>query len=441
MMQPEFHTTSTPPVGVVGDCDVASGIDAIPGLGHAVQLMLVVRVFTEPIGVIERTLPPSGLSSRELADQIASSFEAALRERLDDAGVAWLDELPTSGLTPRETPRFLATRTAVVAAAPEMTVAVCTRDRPDDLANALSALLKQEHRPKRILVVDNASSSADTQRLVSALSKDHDHIDYVSERRPGLSWARNRAISETETEVIAWFDDDAICDQWWTTEIVRGFVEEPTADVTTGPLVPMELLTESQVLFERYSGASRGRGFTRAVFSRATQTQSPMYPLPPYGIGANMAFRRRAFDRIGMFDTALGAGTLTLAGEDTAAFSRVLLSGGSIVYQPSALVKHRHRRDADTLKKLMLGYGRGLTAFYASMLAEDPRRLFDLIRLAPQALRDQMSTSGERLQELDDFPKPLLRANRVGLMQGAFLYPVARVRAKRLASSSDRAQP
>jgi GT2 family glycosyltransferase len=421
-------------VGVVGECDLASGIDAIPGVGNDVLLMLVVRIFTEPIGVLETTLPPSGLSSRELANQIASTFEEVLRERLDDAGLPSLDELPTTGLSPSATPRFLATRAAVLAAAPEMTVAVCTRDRTADLSNALNALLRQEHRPKRILVVDNAPSSTDTQRLVSTLSKEHDHLDYVREHRPGLSWARNRAISETDTDVIAWFDDDAICDQWWTTEIVRGFVEEPAADVTTGPLVPMELLTESQVLFERYSGASRGRGFTRAVFSRATQTQSPLYPLPPYGIGANMAFRRRAFDRIGTFDTALGAGTLTLAGEDTAAFSRVLLSGGSIVYQPSALVKHRHRRDANTLNKLMLGYGRGLTAFYASMIAEDPRRIFDLIKLVPQALRDQMSASGERLQELDEFPKPLLRANRVGLMQGAFLYPVARIRARRLAT-------
>lgn len=245
---------SAAPAGVVGDCDIASRIDAIPGVGNAVLLMLVVRIFTEPIGVLETTLPPSGLSSRELANQIAATFRRPLRERLDDAGLPWLDELPTTGLAPSRTPRFLATRTAVLAAAPEMTVVVCTKDRPDDLSNALNALFRQEHRPKRILVVDNASNSRDTQRLVSTLSKGHDHLDYVSEPRPGLSWARNRAISETDTEVIAWFDDDAVCDQWWTAEIVRGFVEEPAAEVTTGPLVPMELLTESQVLFERYSG-------------------------------------------------------------------------------------------------------------------------------------------------------------------------------------------
>lgn len=147
-----------------------------------------------------------------------------------------------------------------------------------------------------------------------------------------------------------------------------------------------------------------------------------------------MAFRRVAIERIGGFDCALGAGTATLAGEDTAALSAVLLAGGTIVYQPTAIVRHRHRRDYEALRRVMLGYGRGLSAYYASMLMRQPSCALELARLSHRALRDQLSRRGSRLgDELDDFPRELLRLNRLGLLQGAFMYPGARRHARRLA--------
>ena len=166
--------------------------------------------------------------------------------------------------------------------------------------------------------------------------------------------SRGREIAPSRpprSEVIAWADDDELCDRWWAAEMARGFVEIPEAGAVTGIVIPSELETQSQAWFEQYSGVGRGRGFTRAVFSPATaREQSPLYPLPPYGAGANMAFRREAIERIGRFDCALGAGTSTLAGEDTAALSALLLAGGTIVYQPSAIVHHRHRRDYAALR-------------------------------------------------------------------------------------------
>ena len=151
-----------------------------------------------------------------------------------------------------------------------------------------------------------------------------------------------------------------------------------------------------------------------------------------------MAFRREAIERIGRFDCALGTGTATLAGEDTAAFSALLLAGGTIVYQPSAIVHHRHRRDYAALERVMLGYGRGLSAYYASMIARRPSCLPELVRLSRRAVRDQLAPDGQKLRELDGFPPELLRINRKGLLQGAFMYPGARLRARRMATATTR---
>ena len=317
---------------------------------------------------------------------------------------------------------------------PVITAAVCTRDRPESLSGLLDSLCTQTYPRMRVLVVDNAPTNDSTRRVVVAAGRKHGiDIDYVIESRPGLSWARNRAIDAADGEVIAWIDDDERCDPWWAAEIARGFVEVPEAVGVTGIMAPGRV-TKSQELFEEFTGVLRGRGFTRAVFSPATaRTDSPLYPLPPFGAGGNMAFRRDALKEVGGFDCALGAGTVTCGGEDCAILTTLLIRGGTIVYQPSAIVHHYHRRDYDTLLRHLEGYGRGLSAYYASMLAKRPGGTGRFLRASGDAARTHLARAGGRHGDLSgDFPPELLRANRRGLRQGWFAYPVARVRVWRM---------
>ncbi len=424
---------AAPGATLIMECDVAAGIPTIAATAAVTHALVLVRVFSEPIGLLRASLPAEGLESDELARAIVRDFEPQLRERIEECGLSWRGELATGGLRPPRTPHFLESRARALRDGPQMTVAICTRDRPDGLARLLESLHIQEYQRLHVIVVDNAPSDDRTRRIVSGLSGDRD-VSYVMEPRPGLSWARNRAIEASDGEVIAWADDDEICDRCWAAELARAFVEVPDAGAVTGIVIPAELDTPSQARFEQYSGVSRGRGFTRAIFSPATAyLQSPLYPLPPFGCGGNMAFRREAVERIGRFDCALGAGTATLAGEDTAALSELLLGGGTLVYQPTAIVHHRHRRDDAALRHQLLGYGRGLTAFYASTLMHDPSCVRELLHLSRQAARDEFSRRGRRLRELDDdFPRDLLHARRVGMLQGPFMYAGARLHARRL---------
>ena len=70
-----------------------------------------------------------------------------------------------------------------------------------------------------------------------------------------------------------------------------------------------------------------------------------------------MAFRRTGFERFGLFDEALDAGTPARSGGDTEMFSRVLAAGLRIVYEPAALCWHRHRRTWPELCDTLYGYG------------------------------------------------------------------------------------
>jgi GT2 family glycosyltransferase len=424
---------SAAPVAVVCECDIAEAIPSIAAPRAGVGALILVRLFSEPIGVLDETLPAAGLSASELADAITLALEPQLRARFQECGLEWIGQLPLDGLSPPRTPGFLTSRELALRDGPSITVAICTHDRPDVLREAIKSVCAQRYPRLRILVIDNAPTSARTREVVSMFAAEHD-VTYALEPRPGLSWARNRAIELADTEVIAYVDDDAQCDPWWAAEIARGFVEVPDADAVTGTVVPSELETPSQMFFDQYSSVRRRRGFTRAVFSASTwREQSPLYPLPPFGIGANMAFTRSALERIGRFDCALGPGTMTHAADDTGALSAVLLSGGTIVYQPSAIVHHRNRREQAALRGLLRGHGRGVGAFYTSMLIRQPSCVVELLRLMPRALRDQFSPRGGRLSKLQEgFPRELLVANRIGLLQGPFAYAGARMQARRL---------
>lgn len=400
------------------------------------QAWLLVRLFSEPIGTLLLDVPAEGLRPAELATAIDVEFGAALAPRLAEVG---LTQVPVTGITTLVQPAFLARRTEVLADAQPITVVICTRERPGALARALDSLLAQNYPDFRILVVDNAPATEATAEVVRSAAR-RGKVEYLVEPKAGLSFARNTAVAAAPGEILAWLDDDEVADPNWLAEVARALADHPEADVISGVIVPAELATRAQLWFEQFGGHSKGRGFTPDVFGPATaHKQSPLYPLPPFGTGANMTFRPGVIERIGGFDTALGAGTPAMGSEDTLAFTQVLVGGGTIVYQPSAVTHHYHRRDVEGLHKQMVGYGAGLTAAYTSLLVKSPRLLWPLIKLAPGALRDLTGGDSLRVSGLqDDFPRELLKANRRGMLAGPRAYFKGR-RAARAKVRDDRA--
>lgn len=392
---------------------------------------LLARLCTEPIGSVLLDVPKTGLPPEELAAVIQDRLGAELRQRLTDRPgeptVSSRAVLGPGGVTVDRSP-YLDRRAEVLRDPPHITVVVCTRERPGPLAQCLRSLLTQRYPAFRVLVVDNAPTSGATREVAAAAARSG-AVDYLLASRPGLSNARNRAVAAAPGEILAWLDDDEVADPYWLSEVARALVDHPAADVVSGVIVPAELETDPQLWFEQFGGHSKGRGFAPAVFSPATAwRQSPLYPLPPFGTGANMTFRAGVIESIGGFDPALGAGSPAMGSEDTLAFTQVLLAGGTVVYHPGAVVRHFHRRDLAGLRQQMVGYGCGLTAAYTSLVLADPRLLLSLLRLAPRALRDLRNADGPRLAGLsDDFPRELLGANRRGMLRG----PVAYLRGRR----------
>jgi glycosyltransferase involved in cell wall biosynthesis len=400
---------------------------------QADRAWVLVRLFGEPLGLDVLDIPPDGLSAEAVAALVLDPRLRRLAQLLGiDEMASDRDSILSAARTIDGT-AFSRAHAAFIGRAPRCSVVVCTRERPDDLRRCLSSLTVQDHPSFAVWVVDNAPASGDTREVVRSFEGALD-MHYVMEPRPGLSRARNAGLrSGLRGDFVAWLDDDEVADPLWLSELVRAFDGRPEVVAASGAVVPAELATQAQLWFEQFGGHSKGRGFTPDEFSpRTWDRQHPLYPLPPFGVGANMAFRTRALRERGGFDEALGAGRPAQGSEDTKMFTDLLRAGGTVAYHPSALTRHFHRRDVDGLRRQMRGYGSGLTAFYTASVLARPSTMVDLIRLAPRALRDLYSCDGPRLATLeDDFPRDLLAENRRGLLAGPWLYLRGRVQDKR----------
>jgi GT2 family glycosyltransferase len=152
-----------------------------------------------------------------------------------------------------------------------------------------------------------------------------------------------------------------------------------------------------------------------------------------FGTGANMAYRRSVFSEIGMFDPALDVGTLTNGGGDLDMFFRVLKFGHTLVYEPAAMVRHRHRRDFEHLHTQIANNGIGFYSYLVRNAIEFPEERRGLAKLAWWWLREwnlrRWLQSKFRPVEI---PHELISAELKGSFIGLFRYPKAKKRARAL---------
>lgn len=318
--------------------------------------------------------PRHGCTAAELGRLIADKFRWPITCHLagDSLGDprATLDVLAAF---PASCPRHAGAPRTVV------TVAVCTRNRAAQLPRCLDAIAALDY-PSELLdvvIVDNAPTDDSTRQIVAR----YPLMRYVCEPAAGLDRARSRAVLEARGDIVAYTDDDVSVDPKWVEAIARAFEEEPHAMAVTGLVVPDELDTAAQGLFERYGGF--GRGFRRAVY----RVEDGLDAVRRYGgtgrfgTGANMAFRRSFFERHGVFDPALDVGTPANGGGDLEMFLRVLKHGHALVYEPAAIVRHRHRRSYEELRTQITNNGIGFYAYLVRTARAYPEDRWAVFRL------------------------------------------------------------
>jgi GT2 family glycosyltransferase len=395
------------------DVDLPSSLPDVPAPSVGEQWVLV-RFHGEPLGILK--FRHRGCTPRELGELIAAKFSGAMLRHL-------VTDALTDGAADFDSPRTRCPQRHDFDR-PRVTVAVCTRNGADRLPECLDSLVALAYPPDLLdlLVVDNAPQDDAVRRLVAFR---YPSIRYVIEPRPGLDRARNRAIAEAVGEIVAFTDDDVSVDAWWIEAVARVFVNEPDVDAITGLVLADEIDVEPQRLFEAYGGF--GRGFDRQHHRVDTVSREKAARRHAgagrFGTGANMSFRRSVFNRIGLFDPALDVGTPTNGGGDLEMFFRVLKEGGTLVYEPAAIVRHRHRRTYQQLRTQLANNGIGFYSHLVRSAREYPDERGAIARLGAWWFAWwNLRRLAQSLVKPSAFPRDLVLAELFGSIKGLTRY-------------------
>lgn len=221
----------------------------------------------------------------------------------------------------------------------DLSVIVCTYNRATSLGHTLRALDGQVTPPDltwELLVVDNNSWDGTRDVLGAFRAATRLRVRYIFEPRQGLSHARNAGVARAEGAIVAFTDDDAQPERDWVAG-VRAVLTETGADVVGGRILPV---------WERPRPAwLESRPHLRGPFAIMEHpTPGPIVEARgnPNVWGANMAFRREVFTRVGSFDPGLGVtGQKLYRGEEVDLVQRALGAGRQVVYEPRLVVWHR----------------------------------------------------------------------------------------------------
>jgi cellulose synthase/poly-beta-1,6-N-acetylglucosamine synthase-like glycosyltransferase len=172
------------------DLDLTNLPEQITGLDSYSHAFILIRYKSKPVGKLKTALHNGRLTIAHIYPDMIHAVEPVLKKAMVHDYLQW-DESDVTDPTPLKA-----------------TIAICTRNRTDDLRRCLEALMKLPDDGQEILVIDNCPSTNETKDLAASFPK----IKYVLETRPGLDFARNTALEQATGDVIAFTDDDAVAE-------------------------------------------------------------------------------------------------------------------------------------------------------------------------------------------------------------------------------------
>lgn len=360
---------------------------------------------------------PAGIVTTALAENNGSA--------LDLTKDAEFGQRPTTApLTPSAPPTTM------------ISCVICTVDDGESATRCVRSILEGSYEHCEVIVVNNRPATSKLRETLARDFPDDPRVRYHEEARPGLSAARNSGASVARGDVIAFTDDDVVADRNWLASIAAIF-EDRSVDCVTGMILPLKLETDAQWLLERFAGFAKGFEVTR--FTLEQSSDDPLFPFAAgrFGSGANISLRRESFAKLGGFDPVLGTGTKARGGEDLDAFIRLMMEGGTLVYEPASIVWHEHRDGMEDLRAELFGYGVGLAAVITKHMAGRYRSR--LLRRIPGGLRLMFDPgSPKNARKGTDFPRILTWRERLGAISGPYGYLRSRIDA---AAFADTASP
>jgi glycosyltransferase involved in cell wall biosynthesis len=224
-----------------------------------------------------------------------------------------------------------------------MRMSVCIPSvRATTLEYAVRSVCRQTFQDWELIVVGQGDEAALRAAMNRGAGGDP-RVHYLHLDRLGASAARNAGVAASTGDIIAFTDDDCEVREDWLAELEKSFT--PDIGFVCGTV---EAPARERRIFQICP---------RIAPADVVWDPQELGTIPPPGfglLGANMAVRREAAERVGIFDACLGPGSQFAGGEEHDYADRLAQLGVRMRSTPRPVVRHTY------------GYRYGFRAVYTN---------------------------------------------------------------------------
>jgi GT2 family glycosyltransferase len=204
----------------------------------------------------------------------------------------------------------------------DITVVICTYNRPERLAGALASCLEQETLPCRIVLVDDGDLTGDFVVFWSGLASEKGvELEYFHKPADcrGLTISRNIGLRLAVGEIVQFLDDDAELPSDGLTKVSAVFEADKTKRIAGVdlPIIEQARKNRGRRVIDacyRFGGLwTLGRRFVGRSQQGGRLAWFDDLEIVRFLQGGSMAIRREYLERVGGFDETL---TGSAMGED-----------------------------------------------------------------------------------------------------------------------------
>jgi glucosyl-dolichyl phosphate glucuronosyltransferase len=258
----------------------------------------------------------------------------------------------------------------------EISAIISTYNRAHFLEGLFNSVLKQtidRNRYEIVIVNNNCTDNTEEFCLQFIKSNPSIKVTYCIENKQGLSFGRNRGITESVGAVVTFLDDDALIAPDFFEKTLNFFDQHSKVNAIGGKIL-LHYMEKKPDWYNPYLASLLGyfdKGDKEQVFKK------------DYFRGSNMSFRKEVFEKHEGFNTTLGRVGRNLSGnEEKELFYRFKSEGEEMWYVPTTVVYHLvpiERTYPEFVKRQAIGTGKsqrqhaliqGKVSFLISIISE-----------------------------------------------------------------------
>jgi Glycosyltransferase like family 2 len=206
-----------------------------------------------------------------------------------------------------------------------VSVLVCTRNRPEDLARVLRSLLADDSVAAEIIVVDQSDVCEHEISLAEIL--DAERVRYVQSETRGKGAAMNEGLRLARSPYVVCTDDDCEAAPGWVGGMASLLASQP----------------RTAVMFCRVQAPPHDEaiGYVPEYLpQRERRIRRPLPSCAHRGMGAGMVVRREVVMSLGGIDESFGPGSRFGSGDDWDLEVRTLMKGWEIFETNRLTITH-----------------------------------------------------------------------------------------------------